>query len=147
MQQLITEIVRHSLESCPSLVLHNINKPSFSYKIYRQIAELLQLFKKLHVPTQPKSPRLAEGQPEKTTGRRKSCLPAQKVVILKIISCRAKLRKRSINSLIAPWPPSEPRSQRWWPLWTGRSVSISLPDVLGLRLLWRPVGISLSKCM
>jgi hypothetical protein len=44
-------------------------------------------------------------QPEKTTGRRKSCLPAHRIVILLIISCGAKLRERSINSLITPWPP------------------------------------------
>ncbi len=35
--------------------------------------------------TQLKSSSLAEGQPEKTTGQRKSCLPAHKIVILLIL--------------------------------------------------------------
>ena len=84
----------------------------------------------------------------KTTGRRKFCLPAHKVVIFLIISCGAKLREMSVNSLKAPRPPSEPRSQRKWPAWTGRSSSTPARcSSLGLRLLLRPVGISLNKCV
>jgi hypothetical protein len=43
---------------------------------------------------------------------RKSGLPVQKIVILQIISCGAKLRERSVNTLITSWPPSGPRSWR-----------------------------------
>ncbi len=84
----------------------------------------------------------------KTTVCRKSCLLAHKIVILLIISCGAKLRERSINSLIAPWTPSEPRSQWLWPAWTGRSSSTPATcSSLWLKQLLRTVGISLSKCV
>jgi hypothetical protein len=35
-----------------------------------------------------------------------------KSVILQIISCGAKLRERSIDTLTTPWPPSGPISRR-----------------------------------
>jgi hypothetical protein len=34
------------------------------------------------------------------------------------ISCGAKLRERSINTFITPWPPTSPRSRRKWLAWT-----------------------------
>jgi hypothetical protein len=42
----------------------------------------------------------------KDHGPRKSGLPVQKIVILQIISYGAKLRERSVNTLIISWPSS-----------------------------------------
>ncbi len=95
-------------------------------------------------PGQPKHsqnhPGLAGGW--RTTGPRKSGLPAQKIVILRIISCGAKLRERAINSLITSWPPLGQRSQRLWPTRTGRSSSAPARGYsLGIEAAWRPEGI------
>ena len=98
--------------------------------------------------TQPKAPRTGWRPTWRTIGPRKSGLPVQKNVILQIISCGAKLRERSIDTLITPWPPSGPRSRRKWPTWTGRSsYAPARSSGLGSRLLWRPVGILLNKCV
>ncbi len=72
---------------------------------------------------QPKAPRTDLRPTWRTIGPRKSGLSVQKNVILQIISCGAKLRERSINTFIAPWPPTGPRSGRKWLTWTGRSSS------------------------
>ena len=82
----------------------------------------------------------------KTTGRRKSCLSAHKIVIFLIISCGANLREMSVNSLIAPRPPSEPSSEVMAD--KDRDVVIhKWCSSLGLRLLLRPVRILLNKCV
>ena len=98
--------------------------------------------------TQPKAPRTGWRPTWRTIGPRKSGLPVQKNVILQIISSGAKLRERSLDTLITPWPPSGPRSRRKWPTWTGRSsYAPARSSGLGSRLLWRPVGILLNKCV
>ncbi len=84
----------------------------------------------------------------KTTGRRISCLPAHKIVILLIFSCGAKLTERSINALISPWPPSRSWPQLEWLTLTARSSFMpARSSSLGLRLLWRPLGFLSNKCV
>ncbi len=62
--------------------------------------------------TQPTAPRTGWRPTWRTIGPRKSGLLVQKIVILQIILCGAKLRERSINTLKTPWPPSGSRSRR-----------------------------------
>ncbi len=48
---------------------------------------------------------------------------------------------------LTPWPPSGPRSRRKWPTWKWSSYAPARSSGLGSRLLWRPVGILLNKCV
>jgi hypothetical protein len=56
--------LRHSLESCPSLVWCNVNRPSLALKKCQQNTKFFEGVLKALRATQLKSSSLAEGQPE-----------------------------------------------------------------------------------
>jgi hypothetical protein len=65
-----------------------------------------------------------------------------------VISCGAKLTERSMNSLMTPWPSSDQdltgNDQQGH---GGRHPRLQEVPASELRLLWRPVGIFLKKCV
>ena len=76
------------------------NRPSLAKKYAGRAPNSLKVCEKLCAPTQLKSTARLKANLKKTTGGRKSGLPAHQIVILLILLCGANLREGSINSLI-----------------------------------------------
>ncbi len=103
--------LRHSLESCPSLVWCNVNRPSLAKNIPAEHQILWRCAKSFARHT-AKIIQPGWRPTWKNHWSKEIWPPSSPDVILLILLCGANLRERSIKSLITPWPPSGPRSWR-----------------------------------